>query len=197
MKPVTVIRGTGPVILGQPHSGTKIPDAIFSRLNETGRLLLDTDWHVPQLYDGLLPEATIVRANFSRYVIDANRAPDGTSLYPGQNTTELVPVSTFDGEPIWHTEPAQAEIAARLESFHRAYHSALQSEIVRVRRINGVAVLYDCHSIRSEIPHLFDDIISVVKHALNDVTSVLVLVPDDDVLLGSDHTLHDNLGLLH
>ena len=157
MKPVTVIRGTGPVILGQPHSGTEIPDAIFSRLNETGRLLLDTDWHVPQLYDGLLPEATIVRANFSRYVIDANRAPDGTSLYPGQNTTELVPVSTFDGEPIWHTEPAQAEIAARLKSFHRAYHSALQSEIVRVRQMHGVAVLYDCHSIRSEIPHLFDD----------------------------------------
>ena len=156
MTPVTVIQGTGPVILGQPHSGTHIPDAILANLNETGRQLLDTDWHVPQLYDGLLPEATIVRANFSRYVIDANRAPDGRSLYPGQNTTGLVPTCTFDGEPIWHTEPTEADIAERLERFHRAYHSALENEIECVKQIHGVAVLYDCHSIRSDIPHLFD-----------------------------------------
>ena len=157
MKPVTVIQGSGPVILGQPHSGTYIPAPMLGRLNDRGRQLLDTDWHVPKLYEGLLPEATIVRANFSRYVIDANRAPDGTSLYPGQNTTELVPTSTFDGEPIWLKEPTEAEIAERLESFHRAYHFALESEIDRVNQIHGIAVLYDCHSIRSEIPHLFDD----------------------------------------
>jgi N-formylglutamate deformylase len=156
MKPVTVIQGTGPVILGQPHSGTFVPAAILEQLNEKGRQLLDTDWHVPQLYDGLLPEATIVRANFSRYVIDANRAPDGASLYPGQNVTELVPTSTFDGEPIWHMEPGEADIAERLEGFHRAYHSALKGEIERVKQMHGVAVLYDCHSIRSEIPYLFD-----------------------------------------
>jgi len=130
---------------------------MLERLNDRGRQLLDTDWHVPQLYDGLLADATIVRANFSRYVIDANRAPDGTSLYPGQNTTGLVPTSTFDGEPIWHVEPTESDIAERLESFHQVYHHALESEIDRVKQIHGVAVLYDCHSIRSEIPHLFDN----------------------------------------
>ena len=35
--------------------------------------------------------ATIVRTTFSRYVIDVNRDPSGAALYPGQNTTGLVP----------------------------------------------------------------------------------------------------------
>jgi N-formylglutamate amidohydrolase len=64
-----------------------------------GQTLGDTDWHVDRLYDGLLPGVTTVRANFHRYVIDANRDPSGASLYPGQNTTGLVPVTNFDGEP--------------------------------------------------------------------------------------------------
>ncbi|KJS39170.1 MAG: N-formylglutamate amidohydrolase [Hyphomonas sp. BRH_c22] len=157
MTPVTIIPGTGPVILGQPHSGTFVPDDIFARLNSLGQELRDTDWHVPQLYDGLLPSASIVRANFSRYVIDANRDPEGTSLYPGLNVTELVPTSTFDGELIWHANPAKSDIAQRIGSFHRVYHAALEAEIARVKAKHGFAVLYDCHSIRSEIPYLFDN----------------------------------------
>ncbi|MEQ9434349.1 N-formylglutamate deformylase [Hyphomonas sp.] len=157
MTPVTIIPGSGPVILGQPHSGTFVPDDIFARLNSLGKELRDTDWHVPQLYEGLLPGATIVRANFSRYVIDANRDPEGTSLYPGLNVTELVPTSTFDDEPIWHADPTKADIAQRIGSFHRVYHAALEAEIARVKAAHGFAVLYDCHSIRSEIPYLFDN----------------------------------------
>ncbi len=157
MKPVTVIPGTGPIILGQPHSGTFVPDDIWANLNDTGRQLLDTDWHVPTLYDGLLDGVTLVRANFSRYVIDANRDPQGTSLYPGQNSTELVPTTTFDDCAIWHKPLSKADRSTRLDTYHRAYHLALQSEIERVKAAHGFAVLYDCHSIRSEIPHLFDD----------------------------------------
>ncbi len=157
MRPVTVTRGAGPIILGQPHSGTFVPDEIWANLNQLGQDLRDTDWHVPQLYGGLLDGVTVVRANFSRYVIDANRDPKGISLYPGHNTTELVPTSTFDGAPIWHQLPTDTDIAFRLVKFHGAYHSALASEIARVKAEHGFAVLYDCHSIRSEIPYLFND----------------------------------------
>ena len=156
MTPVTVIRGSGPIILGQPHSGTYVPEDIRADLNTLGQELSDTDWHVPALYDGLLEGATIVRANFSRYVIDANRDPSGKSLYPGQNTTELVPLTTFDGAPIWTRPPSAGSIAHRLAAFHQAYHAALEAEVKRVRAEHGIAVLYDCHSIRSCIPHLFD-----------------------------------------
>lgn len=157
MTPCEVAQGDGPIVLGLPHTGTFFPHEIFARLNDSGQTLSDTDWHIHQLYDGLLPGATTVRATFHRYVVDANRDPSGVSLYPGQNTTGLVPLSDFDGTPIWTTEPDASEIKARRAEFHAAYHAALDAEMRRVRDLNGVAILYDCHSIRSVIPHLFDD----------------------------------------
>ncbi|MDG2088882.1 MAG: N-formylglutamate deformylase [Arenicellaceae bacterium] len=156
---VDVTQGSCPIILGQPHSGTFVPDEIFTDLNELGRQLSDTDWHVPQLYEGLLDNVTVVKANFSRYVIDPNRDPQGTNLYPGQNSTGLVPFTTFDGEPIWKTEPTADDIQQRLQIYHREYHQLLNEEIARVKSIHGIALVYDCHSIRSEIPYLFDNLL--------------------------------------
>jgi N-formylglutamate deformylase len=108
-------QGTSPVILGFPHTGTDVPTDIRERLNDNGKLLADTDWHIHTLYDGLLDNVTTVRATFHRYVIDANRDPAGASLYPGQNTTGLVPDTDFDGKPIWKDgeAPTEADIAAR------------------------------------------------------------------------------------
>uniref|UniRef100_UPI003101AD87 N-formylglutamate deformylase n=1 Tax=Neorhizobium sp. EC2-8 TaxID=3129230 RepID=UPI003101AD87 len=156
-----VRQGTSPVILGFPHTGTEVPPAIWERLNDNGRLLADTDWHIHQLYDGLLPDVTTIRATFHRYVIDANRDPQGASLYPGQNTTGLVPQTDFDGSSIWNegAEPSDADTADRLRDFHAPYHAALTAEIERVKSIHGIAVLYDCHSIRSHIPFLFEGIL--------------------------------------
>jgi N-formylglutamate deformylase len=158
MTPVLVVPGSSPVILAMPHTGTYVPPGIAARLNEEGRKLRDTDWHVERLYDGLLPGATIVRATFHRYVIDANRDPSGDSLYPGQNTTGLVPLTDFDNQPIWNPgeEPTAPDVAERLRDFHAPYHAALAAEIERVRALHGVAILYDCHSIRSVVPFLFD-----------------------------------------
>ncbi|MCO6179038.1 N-formylglutamate deformylase [Ciceribacter sp. RN22] len=151
-------RGTSPVILALPHTGTEVPPDIRARLNDNGKLLADTDWHIHELYAGLLADATTVRATFHRYVIDANRDPEGVSLYPGQNTTGLVPETDFDGAPIWKAgqEPTEAEIQERLEQFHAPYHAALAAEIERVKAFHGLAVVYDCHSIRSLIPFLFE-----------------------------------------
>lgn len=156
MNPATIIRGDSPVILGQPHSGLYIPPEIEAKLNDAGRARLDTDWRVDRLYDGLLENATIVRAEFHRYVIDANRDPSGKSLYPGQNTTGLVPLVTFDDAPIWNEAPSEDDIEARRKTHHTAYHAALAGEIERVKSKYGVAVLYDCHSIRSTLPFLFE-----------------------------------------
>ncbi|MEM5472073.1 N-formylglutamate deformylase [Hoeflea sp. AS60] len=156
MTPVEVKRGDGPIVLGLPHTGTYVPDDIFARLTPLGQTLSDTDWHIDRLYDGLLDGVTTVRANFHRYVIDANRDPSGASLYPGQNTTGLVPMTDFDGEPLWLDEPDEAEIEARRLAWHAPYHAALEAELMRVREIHGVAILYDCHSIRSKIPFLFE-----------------------------------------
>ncbi|MRG54313.1 N-formylglutamate deformylase [Phyllobacterium sp. SYP-B3895] len=157
MSIVEVKQGSLPIILGFPHTGTDVPAEIWSRLNENGQRLADTDWHVDQLYDGLLLGVSTVRATFHRYVIDANRDPAGGSLYPGQNTTALIPETDFDGKAIWRDGemPTSADTKLRLDQFHRPYHEALFEEIQRVRKTHGLAILYDCHSIRSHIPFLF------------------------------------------
>ncbi len=171
MTPVEVIRGDGPVLLGQPHGGTWLPESVAVDLNETGRILADTDWHIGQLYDGLLPGATVVRATFHRYVIDANRPPSGESLYPGQNTTGLVPVTDFDGRPIWNDAPDTEEMERRRDAFHAPYHAALAAELERVRAAHGFALLWDCHSIRSVIPFLFPGVLPDLNIGTNGGTS--------------------------
>lgn len=159
-----------PVILGLPHTGTALPEDVAARLNENGRALTDTDWHIERLFDGLLPEATTVRALFHRYLIDANRDPAGESLYPGQNTTGLVPETDFDGVPIWleGAAPSAEEIEQRCRDFHAPYHEALRAEIERVKAMHGVAILFDCHSIRSRIPFLFDGMLHDLNIGTND-----------------------------
>lgn len=156
MTPVEIKRGDSPVVLGLPHTGTHVPDHIMARLTPLGQTLSDTDWHIHTLYDGLLPGATTVRATFHRYVIDANRPPSGESLYPGQNTTGLIPLTDFDGAPLWDTPPTDEDIAERRRDYHDPYHAALKAELERVRAKHGIAILYDCHSIRSHIPFLFE-----------------------------------------
>lgn len=155
---IEVHQGAGPIVLGLPHTGTRVPEDVAATLNPRGTALADTDWHIHTLYDALLEGVTTVRTLAHRYVIDVNRAPDGVSLYPGQNTTGLCPLTDFDGHPIYlpGQEPDAAEIARRREMYHAPYHSALQAEITRVRDQHGAAILYDCHSIRSVIPYLFN-----------------------------------------
>lgn len=160
---VHVERGDGPVLLAQPHAGTGLTDDVAARLNDNGRSLKDTDWHVDRLYHGLLADATVVRATLHRYVIDVNRGPDDQPLYPGMNTTGLCPTTDFDGRPIYRDgqEPSVDEMEARRRAYHSPYHEALAGELDRIRRRHGAAILYDCHSIRSRIPYLFEGTLPV------------------------------------
>lgn len=157
MSLVEVTRGDGPLVLGLPHTGTDVPDDVAAALNDRGHAIADTDWHIHRLYEGLAPDLTTVRATTHRYVIDVNRDPSGASLYPGQNTTGLCPTIDFEGHAIYREgkEPDEGEIERRRTTFHAPYHEALSAELARVRDCHGVAILYDCHSIRSRIPFLF------------------------------------------
>ncbi len=157
MKP-EVRRGASPLLLAQPHGGTEIPADIWSRLNRHGQARADTDWHIGRLYQGLAPDATVVATPVHRYVVDANRDPADVSLYPGQNTTGLCPTTTFDGIDIYRQgqAPSADEIEARRRSYHQPYHQALAAELERIQTAHGYVILYDCHSIRSVVPYLFD-----------------------------------------
>ncbi|MGD2171606.1 MAG: N-formylglutamate amidohydrolase, partial [Gammaproteobacteria bacterium] len=157
MKP-TIVTGRGPLLLAQPHGGTEIPGSIRARLNDNGLAMADTDWHIGRLYAGLAADSTTVSTPVHRYVIDANRAPDDQSLYPGQNTTGLCPTTTFDGVDIYlpGQAPSRDEVEERRVLYHQPYHDALREQLDRIRQRHGFAILYDCHSIRSVVPYLFD-----------------------------------------
>jgi formiminoglutamase len=51
--------------------------------------------------------------------------------------------------------PQAPEIAARRSEYFVPYHRAVAGEIVRLRALHPLIVLYDCHSIRSAVPRLF------------------------------------------
>jgi N-formylglutamate deformylase len=141
-----------------PHTGTELAD-IEPKLVSPWIARKDADWWIEKLYDfGRTLGATIVRTALSRTVIDVNRDPSGVSLYPGQTTTELCPITTFDGEPLYKPgqAPSEAEIAERRMRYYDPYHAALAGEIARLRASHPRIVLYDCHSIRSVVPRLFE-----------------------------------------
>jgi len=119
--------------------------------------LTDTDWHVDVLYDFLdVLDATVIVGTYSRYVIDLNRRPDGAPLYPGQTETGLCPLTTFDGDLIYtDNEPDTAQIDHRRQLFWQPYHDCLREELDRLRARHRQVVLWDAHSIRSEVPAFF------------------------------------------
>ncbi|UEM25352.1 N-formylglutamate deformylase (plasmid) [Skermanella mucosa] len=165
-----VERGDAPLILSMPHVGLRIPGAVRDRLADRALELEDTDWWIDRLYDfGGELDATVVRATVSRYVIDVNRDPGGASLYPGQATTELCPTTTFDGIPLYRpgAAPSPEEIDRDRRPYHAAYHEGLSAEIRRLRQRHPRVVLYDCHSIRSVVPRLFDGELPVFNIGTN------------------------------
>lgn len=153
-------RGTAPLLVSLPHDGSDIPPELAARMTPEARRAPDTDWHVARLYAFARDlGASMLVPRHSRYVVDLNRPPDDTSLYPGQNTTGLCPAVRFCNAPVYleGQAPDPDEVAARVEAYWRPYHSALAAELDRLRAAHGRAVLWEGHSIRgSDLPFLFE-----------------------------------------
>lgn len=158
MAPYDFHAGTAPLLVSMPHTGTHVPAELLERLTPAARALPDTDWHLERLYDFLEAlGASRLAATHSRYVVDLNRPPDDENLYPGQDTTGLVPRDTFARQPVYLAgrEPSAQETALRVETYWRPYHAKLAEELERLRRVHGYALLWDAHSILSEVPRFF------------------------------------------
>jgi N-formylglutamate deformylase len=156
---VTLHRGHTPLLISMPHVGTVIPTDQQHRYTTRALAVEDTDWFLDQVY-AFARElgATLIIPRYSRYVIDLNRSSDNAPMYPGQNNTELCPTRHFSGDPLYRDggAPDAAEIARRTAQYWLPYHDTLRSEVASIRSAHGHAVLFDAHSIRSELPWLFD-----------------------------------------
>lgn len=151
-------QGTQPLLISMPHVGTHVPPALQARFTADARPVPDTDWHLERLYDFAdALGASVLVATHSRYVIDLNRPPDNQNLYPGQDTTGLCPIDTFDKTPIYAANdlPDDDEVSARRDAIWHPYHQQLRSELDRLKAAHGTIVLWEAHSIRSVLPRFF------------------------------------------
>jgi N-formylglutamate deformylase len=145
-----------PIVISVPHAGTDFPDDIRAELKPNQLPPDDTDWFVHQLYDFATELGIpILRARYSRWVVDLNRNPDSSPLYTdGRVLTGLCTTTTFLGEPIYadeRREVAAAEIARRKTLYFEPYHQALQQLLDATRARFGRVLLWDCHSIRRHV----------------------------------------------
>jgi N-formylglutamate deformylase len=151
-------QGNTPLLVSMPHTGTHVPEWLEPRLTRAAKALPDTDWHLEPLYD-FLDElgASVLVATHSRYVVDLNRPPDNANLYPGQDTTAVVPLDTFQKEPLYvrSFEPPAAEVSERIHSYWQPYHARLAETLAALKREHGYALLWDAHSILSVVPRFF------------------------------------------
>lgn len=148
-----------PLLVSMPHVGTDIPDDIAARMTPAALQKADTDWHLRALYGFLeAMDASVLSARWSRYTIDLNRPQEDTSLYPGQDTTSLLPHDTFHRELLYlpGQAPDAQEVVRRLQRYWAPYHQQLQHELARLLREHGAVVLWDAHSIASRVPRFFD-----------------------------------------
>jgi N-formylglutamate deformylase len=146
-------------LISLPHIGRQIPPELHADYVERVLALEDTDWHLDALYDfaaGL--GASVLVPALSRYVIDLNRPPQDVPLYAGANNTELCPTRFFSGDPLYRAgrAPDAQEVQRRRERYWQPYHDALRAELERLHELHGHALLLDGHSIRSQLPWLFE-----------------------------------------
>ena len=167
-------RGSVPLLISVPHAGTFVPESIARRFSLAGSHLADTDWHVEKLYDFASElGVSMLVANYSRYVVDLKRAPDSASLYEATPTSPVCPTMTFGGERIYVVggEPDPAEVAARVAQYWRPYHQRIAEELSRLREMHGYALLWDAHSIASEVPSLFGGVLPEFNFGTRDDAS--------------------------
>lgn len=146
-----------PIIISIPHAGTYVPDDIKSKMNaELAEQLDDTDWFADRLYHFATELGiTIIKANYSRWIVDLNRNPENQPLYnDGRVITDVVTITDFNGNQIYkdNCTPDAEEVSRRVELYHHPYHEKLAELLHQTKTEFGKVLLFDAHSIRKSVP---------------------------------------------
>ncbi|MEN8444048.1 MAG: N-formylglutamate amidohydrolase [Cyanobacteria bacterium J06555_13] len=135
-----------PIVANLPHSGLLVPPHIATTFTQQQRNTLpNSDWHLQLLYD-FLPALgiTVMQANYSRYVVDLNRA-----LKPplfGSFWSAVVPKQTAFSQPIYEQLPTEAEVQERIDTYYTPYHQTLTDLLNTKIKQHGKVYLLDLHS---------------------------------------------------
>ena len=158
----TFSEGDSPLLVSIPHDGRHLAPGQADRMTKEARELPDTDWHVRKLYDFARDlGASVIAANYSRYVVDLNRGTDDLALYEDQVSTGLFPDKTFSGQDIYISSQtvSSQEQQQRISAYWRPYHERIATTLVKLRQKHGYALLWDAHSIAGEVPKLFPGVL--------------------------------------
>lgn len=154
--------GSSPLLVSIPHDGRTLLPGQAECMTDAGRALPDTDWHVRELYSFVEDlGASVIAANYSRYVIDLNRPPSDASLYENQLVTSLCPRQTFAGQDIYldGESVSSREQETRVQAYWQPYHDRIFETLSQLKDQFGYALLWDAHSIAGEVPLLFDGVL--------------------------------------
>lgn len=135
-----------PIVANLPHSGLFVPSHIAETFTpEHLKSLPNSDWHLQPLYQ-FLPEmgVTVMQANYSRYVVDLNRALRTPFL--GSFWSAVVPEQTAFNQPTYVRKPTPSEVRSRIEDYYTPYHQALTQLLNAKIAQHGKVYLLDLHS---------------------------------------------------
>jgi formiminoglutamase len=168
--PYEFVQGSTPLLISMPHPGLLLPDEVAQLLTSEARALPDTDWHIPQLYglrgaDGRQPGDSALFA--------LRRRPQPAGKTTRRSIRARPPAcsrTSCSTAPIFRPSAARSDEVKKecKERIWRPYHGKLMAELNRIKGEFGHAVLLDAHSIRGEIPRLFDGLLPDFNLGTND-----------------------------
>ncbi|WP_395377161.1 N-formylglutamate deformylase [Marinicella sp. W31] len=174
-------QGQSPLLISIPHDGGHIPAAIMKSMHAYAHNTPDRDLLISEVFNFHKQlDATRIKANISRYVVDLNRSSENKPLYPGQSETELCPTTLFDHRPIYHDDqqPNQQAIAERIQHYWQPYHDTIKAQIARIKALHGHCILIDAHSIAPRVPRFFSGTLPDINVGTNSGVSCSPLIED-------------------
>ncbi len=139
-----------PILVSIPHSSSAVPEEVAPNIALSAEELLGyTDLYTDEIFD--IDNVYKVQSNFSRVIVDPNRAPDDISKEYELAAEGVTVHTTWDGKSVYSVEPDQATVEALIKHYHDPYHEALEQHIPHVQ------FLIDCHSFLPFGPKLKKD----------------------------------------
>ena len=150
-----------PILISIPHAGLDFPESIRNQFKpQAVQQPEDTDWFVDRLYEFALNKGiTLIKAKYSRYVIDLNRSPDDHPLYTdGRQLTSLIPFKTFSQKVIYkEARPSLAEHQQRLRDYYWPYYQGITEQLELLQQQFKHVLLFDAHSIKRYVPTISEE----------------------------------------
>jgi N-formylglutamate deformylase len=128
-----------PVLVSIPHASSRVPDEVADLIALTQKDILGyTDLYTDQIFK--IDKVHIVEADFSRVIVDPNRAPDDISREYQEAAEGVIVHTTWDGKNVYHEEPSEQLARSLIENYHNPYHKKIDEYMAHVH------FLMDCHS---------------------------------------------------